>query len=130
MSSEWRCPECEKRGAIESDRVHGALLLQAIVDQHRELSPECETEVPVHFPGGFRPRSEWRPFLQQEIVALVEALEKEGELEPVPLAILKANIVWLDCQLGFDGESVEIANEIERLKARIDKVIGLANSTP
>jgi hypothetical protein len=109
--------------------IHGAQLMKAIADQHRESSPTCQTQIPVHFPGGFRPRSEWEPFLKQDIESYVEALERDGKLDEPLLTIAKTNMVWLDCQLGTDGESVEFATKIEKLKARMDKALNTANTT-
>jgi len=50
---------------------------------------------------------------------MLEAAAEIDTLEPVFLAVVKNELVWLDCQLGSDGESVEIGRRIEGLKERV-----------
>jgi hypothetical protein len=38
-------------------------------------------------------------------------------IEPVFLAVVKNEFVWLDCQLGNGGECVEIGRRIEVLRS-------------
>jgi hypothetical protein len=40
--------------------------------------------------------------------------------------VVKDGILWLDCQLSTDGESVAIAKEIEKLRERIEAAEALA----
>jgi len=122
MPSHWRCGFCKQSGQIESDKTHGPQLLLAIRKNHQQTSPECSILDPLYVPTGPLPEHKLILYLNNHLERQVQMLEAAAEidtLEPVFLAVVKNELVWLDCQLGSDGESVEIGRRIEGLKERV-----------
>jgi len=126
---DWRCPSCGKSGSLQTSIVtHGPNLLFAVEQSHKKESPDCDHTHFVLAPVGPRPREEWPAFLNYLMIETqrIEEAAKSKILEPTLLMVVKDGILWLDCQLSTDGESVAIAKEIEKLRERIEAAEALA----
>jgi hypothetical protein len=92
--------------------------------QHRSDSPECESDGPLDIsipPLQPTLRLSFLYHLKQQVVG-AEADAASEILDRVQLAVIKNDLVWLDCQLGTDGEALRIYKEIEALNDRVLKL--------
>ena len=120
ISRDWLCPSCGMKGTVEgSGWFHGLDLLLKLRNTHREASPKCPVVDPaITVPPG----ASWRCFLsylEDDVEWLEKQVKSLGQTEPVHLWNLKNSMLFLDCQLTQDGESVEIGKKLDLLYDRI-----------
>jgi hypothetical protein len=122
MAREWLCTFCKKWIIVESNSAHGFDLLYLIRNQHGKVSPDCNCTGPLNIPVPPLMAGQRAPYLEGYLKPQVQLAEEKsalGVLDPTFMAVIKNDLVWLDCQLGTDGESVEIYKEIETLNERL-----------
>src|SRR5262245_22362754 len=114
--SDWQCDHCGLWVSIARD-IHGLELVLSIVHGHRRVSPVCPvvfiSTVPVV------QQQEQRSLVTYYLEPQVARIEEKAmlcRLRLDELASVSNQIVWLDCQLGVDIESMEVAIQLERLR--------------
>ena len=119
----WLCSSCDNRGIVKhSLSTHGASLVALLLKDHERTSPECKHPV-FDLPG--RPQAEWPGFanyLDVETRNLTAVKAQHGSVDPTRLLCIKRDIVWLDCQLGSDAQSVLIGRDIASFRTRLQEL--------
>lgn len=120
--SEWRCSECNQRGQVEHwIHTHGYWLQRALSESHRNISPNCRVSDPALHPGPLS-RNHWPQFvegLKFQVDGIAAQVKRGFPTDRTALACTKNEIVFLDIQLGTDGESVSIGKQIESLRREL-----------